>query len=92
MKRMAHRLTMVRTAVVNNVETLSTAVISCGTNIRVHVMNEETIKHKCQYIGAEVLWNGLQTFQGTIKTHSLKPLDKDNNHNIQVKLYTSAIT
>ena len=86
-KRMAHRLTMTRTAIVNNAETLASAVRSCDTNIRVHVMNEETIQQKSKDVGAEDLWNGLQTFPGTITTHFLKPLNKDS---IQVKLYTSA--
>ncbi|XP_041379147.1 uncharacterized protein LOC121391661 [Gigantopelta aegis] len=86
-KRMAHRLTMARTVIVNNAETLATAVRSCETNIHVHVMDEAAIQQKCQDIGTEVLWNGLQTFQGTITTHFLKPLDKDT---IQLKFYTSA--
>ena len=58
-----------------------------SANIHVHVMDEAAIQQKCQDVGTEVLWNGLQTFQGTITTHSLKPLDKDT---IQLKFYTSA--
>ena len=86
-KRMAHRLAMARIVIVNNAETLATAVTSCNTNIHVHVMDEAAIQQKCQDIGTEDLWNGLQTFQGTITTHFLKPLDKDT---IQLKFYTSA--
>ena len=86
-KRMAHRLTMARTVIVNNTETLATAVRSCNTNIHVHVIDEAAIQQKCQDIGTEDLWNGLQTFQGTITTHFLKPLDK---YTIQLKFHTSA--
>ena len=70
---MAHRLTMARTDIVNNAETLATVVRSCETNIHVHVMDEAAIQQKCQDVGTEALWNGLQTFQGTITTYSLKP-------------------
>ena len=81
-KRMAHRLTTARTVIINNAETLATAVRSCDTNIHVHVMDEAVIQQKCQD-----LWNGLQTLQGTITTHFMKPLDKDT---IQLKFYASA--
>ena len=86
-KRMAHRLTTARTGLVNNAETLDTAVRSCDTNIHVHVMDAAVIQQKCQDSGTEDLWNGLQTLQGTITTHFMKPLDKDT---IQLKFYASA--
>ncbi|KAL5017914.1 hypothetical protein ScPMuIL_003636 [Solemya velum] len=48
-KRMAHRLVMARTAIINNAETFEAAIGHCVPDIRVVVINEDKIKERVSY-------------------------------------------
>ena len=77
MKRMAHRLVMTCKNIITDATTFADAIRSCETEIHVVVMNEADINSRCQ--DCEALWKGLQTFQGTITTHSLETVIKDTS-------------
>lgn len=86
-KRMAHRLIMTQAKLITNAESLAEGIRSCKTGIHVLVMNEDVIMQRCQDLGTEALWDGLQAFQGTITTHCLSTTDEKA---LRLRYYTSA--
>lgn len=69
-------------------ESFADGIRSCETNIRVLVMNQDSIDERNQVLGTEAIWEGLQPFQGTINTHSLQTAGKNRLH---LRYYSEAL-
>lgn len=87
-KRMARRLIMTNAKMITDAETFVEGIQSCQTDIHLLVMNQDAIEQQCQALGTDALWDGIQTFQGTITTHCLEALEEKT---LRLRYYTDAV-